>query len=162
MKQIYLLRHAQSDWKSSNQKDFDRPLTRKGIEEANKISCYCKSHSILVDKIFCSTAERTKQTFDICSDGLNYPIAEAVYTDELYFAGPGEIVKLIQSLSEFISSVLIIGHNPSMQMYIEAISENSHIKYSTCGLAEILVESSWKDLSLKKCKLKSFIQPGEL
>ncbi|MDB2482586.1 histidine phosphatase family protein, partial [Gammaproteobacteria bacterium] len=105
MKQIYLLRHAESDWKSSNQKDFDRPLARKGIEEANKISCYCKSHSILVDKIFCSTAERTKQTFDICSDGLNYPIAEAVYTDELYFAGPGEIVKLIQSLSESISSV---------------------------------------------------------
>jgi phosphohistidine phosphatase len=162
VKQIYLLRHAESDWKSSNQKDFDRPLARKGIEEANKISCYCKSHSILVDKIFCSTAERTKQTFDICSDGLNYPIAEAVYTDELYFAGPGEIVKLIQSLSESISSVLIIGHNPSMQMYIDAISENSHIKYSTCGLAEILVESSWKDLSLKKCKLKSFIQPGEL
>jgi len=147
VKQIYLLRHAQSDWKSSNQKDFDRPLARKGIEEANKISCYCKSHSILVDKIFCSTAERAKQAFDICSDGLNYPIAEAVYTDELYFAGPDEIVKLIQSLSESITSILIIGHNPSMQMYINAISENSR---------------SWKDLSLKKCKLKSFIQPGEL
>ena len=78
-----------------------------------------RSHSILVDKVFCSTAERTKQTFDICSDGLNYPIAEAVYTDELYFAGPDEIVKLIQSLSESISSILIIGHNPTMQMYIE-------------------------------------------
>ena len=162
MKQIYLLRHAQSEWKSFNQKDFDRPLARKGIEEANKISHYCKSHSILVDKILCSTAERTKQTFDICSDGLNHPITKAVYTDKLYFAGPDEIVKLIQSLSESIFSVFIIGHNPSMQMLIDAISNNHYIKYSTCGLAEILVESSWKDLSLKECKLKSFIQPEEL
>jgi len=48
-----------------------------------------------------------------------------------------------------------------MQMYIDAISENSHITYSTCGLAEILVESSWKDLSLKKCKLKSVCKPQE-
>ena len=162
MKQIYLLRHADSDWSNLNQHDFYRSLSKKGIQEASKLSNFFKNQTISVDKVFCSSSERTKQTFDICSDGLNYPIAEAVYTDELYFAGPGEIVKLIQSLSEFISSVLIIGHNPSMQMYIDAISENSHITYSTCGLAEILVESSWKDLSLKKCKLKSFIQPGEL
>lgn len=162
MKQIFLLRHAKSDWGSLSLQDFDRTLSIKGIEEANKISHYFKSHSVSVDKILCSSAERAKQTFDICSDGINHSIEDAFYKDELYFAGPKEIISLIKGLNECTSSVLIIGHNPSMQIIINTILDQQRIKYSTCALSEIIVESSWKDLSLKKCKLKSFIQPEEL
>ncbi len=45
---------------------------------------------------------------------------------------------------------------------INALSNSESINYPTCSLAEIIVESLWKDLSLKKCKLKSFTKPMEL
>ncbi len=162
MKQIYLLRHANSDWSSLNQQDFDRPLTKKGIEEASKLSNYFYNQSIIVDKVFCSSAERTKQTFDLCSDGLKYPISEAIYLDKLYLAKSDEIISLIKKLSNSTSSILIIGHNPAMLEIINALSDSESINYPTCSLAEIIVESLWKDLSLKECKLKSFTKPMEL
>lgn len=162
MKQIYLLRHANSDWSSLNQQDFDRPLTKKGIEEASKLSNYFYNQSILVDKVFCSSAERTKQTFDLCSDGLKYQISEAIYLDKLYLAKSDEIISLIKKLSNSTSSILIIGHNPAMLEIINALSDSESINYPTCSLAEIIVESLWKDLSLKECKLKSFTKPMEL
>ena len=77
MKQIYLLRHADSDWSNLNQHDFYRSLSKKGIQEASKLSNFFKNQTISVDKVFCSSSERTKQTFDMCSDGLGYPITNA-------------------------------------------------------------------------------------
>ena len=65
MKQIFLLRHAKSDWDSLNQQDFDRPLAKRGIEEADLLSKHIKEKHYLIDKVLCSSALRTKQTFDI-------------------------------------------------------------------------------------------------
>ena len=79
MKQIYLLRHADSDWSNLNQHDFYRSLSKKGIQEASKLSNFFKNQTISVDKVFCSSSERTKQTFDMCSDGLGYPITNATF-----------------------------------------------------------------------------------
>jgi len=49
-----------------------------------------------------------------------------------------------------------------MHLLLESLSDESIKKFPTCSLAEINIENTWKDLSLKKCKLKSFIKPKEL
>ena len=48
MKQIFLLRHAKSDWDNLNQQDFDRPLAKRGIEEADLLSKHIKGLIILI------------------------------------------------------------------------------------------------------------------
>ena len=73
------------------------------------LSNFFKNQTISVDKVFCSSSERTKQTFDMCSDGLGYSITNATYLDRLYLAGVDEIISLIKELSESTSSILIIG-----------------------------------------------------
>ena len=57
---------------------------------------------------------------------------------------------------------MIVGHNPTMHSLAESLTEETLKKFPTCSLAEITSETSWKDLPLKKCKLKSFIKPKEL
>jgi phosphohistidine phosphatase len=161
VKQIYLLRHADSDWSNLNQHDFYRSLSKKGIQEASKLSNFFKNQTISVDKVFCSSSERTKQTFDMCSDGLGYPITNATYLDRLYLAGAHEIISLIKELRESTSSILIIGHNPAMLDLVNIFSNSKINNYPSCSLSEIIVESLWKDLSLKKCKLKSVCKPQE-
>lgn len=162
MKQIFLLRHAKSDWSNLGQQDFERPLSKRGINNAAKISEYVRKNNYSVDKVYCSSSERTKQTFDLCSDGFNFPINQADYLDELYFGGISEVSRLIKSLKESISSVLLVGHNPTMHYLVEELTEQRLIKFPTCSLAEITTENLWKDVPLKKCTLKSFIKPKEL
>ena len=38
MKTLYLLRHAKSSWAAPEQKDYDRPLDERGLEEAPEMA----------------------------------------------------------------------------------------------------------------------------
>jgi len=114
MKQIFLLRHAKSDWNNLGEQDFDRSLAKRGIQDASTISNYVKKNNHLIEKVLCSSSKRTKQTFDYCSDGFNFPIENAEYLDDLYFGDTDKIIRLIQNINESISSILIVGHNPTM------------------------------------------------
>ena len=162
MKQIFLLRHAKSDWSALGHQDFERPLAERGVQDASLMSKYIKDQDYKIDKVLCSTARRTKETFDICADGFNFLIEDASYLDELYFGEANAIISLIESLDDSLASILIVGHNPTIHILTERITRNLIDKYPTCALAEISLENSWKDLSLKQCKLKSFIKPKEL
>jgi phosphohistidine phosphatase len=162
MKQIFLLRHAKSDWSTLGQQDFERPLVKRGINDALLISQYIQDKKHSVDAVFCSSAVRTKETFDLCAHSFNFSIEEATYLDELYFGSVDKAIKLIKGLNNNLSSVLLVGHNPAMHILLEEITGKTIDSFSTCALAQICIENSWKDLSLKNCELKSFIRPKEL
>ena len=162
MKQIFLLRHAKSDWSTLGQQDFERPLVKRGINDALLISQYIQDKKHSVDAVFCSSAVRTKETFDLCAHSFNFSIEKATYLDELYFGSVDKAIKLIKGLNNNLSSVLLVGHNPTMHILLEEITGKTIDSFSTCALAQIYIENSWKDLSLKNCELKSFIRPKEL
>lgn len=162
MKQIFLLRHAKSDWSTLGQQDFERPLAKRGINDALLISQYIQDKKHSVDAVFCSSAVRTKETFDLCAHSFNFSIEKATYLDELYFGSVDKAIKLIKGLNNNLSSVLLVGHNPTMHILLEEITGKTRDSFSTCALAQICIENSWKDLLLKNCELKSFIRPKEL
>ena len=162
MKQIFLLRHAKSDWSTLGQQDFERPLVKRGINDALLISQYIQDKKHSVDAVFCSSAIRTKETFDLCAHSFNFSIEKATYLDELYFVSVDKAIKLIKGQNNDLSSVLLVGHNPTMHILLEEITGKTIDSFSTCALAQICIENSWKDLSLKNCELKSFIRPKEL
>ena len=162
MKQIFLLRHAKSDWSTLGQQDFERPLVKRGINDALLISQYIQDKKHSVDAVFCSSAVRTKETFDLCAHSFNFSIEKATYLDELYFGSVDKAIKLIKGLNNNLSSVLLVGHNPTLHILLEEITGKTIDSFSTCALAQICIENSWKDLSLKNCELKSFIRPKEL
>ena len=84
MKEIYILRHAKSSWDNINLADFDRPLAKKGISDANKLCSFLKNHHFNTTKVICSNAKRAKETFDLTADGFKFRINDAIYTCLLY------------------------------------------------------------------------------
>ena len=46
MKNIYFLRHAKSSWDDFALKDFDRPLSTRGIQDADLMGNYFRSKKI--------------------------------------------------------------------------------------------------------------------
>ena len=85
MKEIFILRHAKSSWDNINLSDFERPLAKRGINDANTMCDYLSKNSFSVDKVLCSNATRTKETLDIISDCINFVISYDRYTFDLYF-----------------------------------------------------------------------------
>ena len=64
MKKLLIMRHAKSCWKDSDLSDHERPLKKRGKNDAKKMGKLLKSKKIIPDVIICSTAERAKETAD--------------------------------------------------------------------------------------------------
>ena len=65
MKTIFLLRHAKSSWDDVSLDDFDRPLSTRGIKSCKKIGKYLKKNKLIPDIVYCSSAIRAKQTWEL-------------------------------------------------------------------------------------------------
>lgn len=162
MKQVYILRHAKSSWDNKDLADFDRPLSNRGEKDAQKLCAFAEMNGIVIDKVMCSNAKRTKETFDLVADGFNFPIADAFYTEDLYFGDVNNIVSSLRKLDEKLKNILIVGHNPTLHMLVEILTEDSIEKFSTCNLAIINFKGEWKTLDFHKSSLKSLIRPKEI
>ena len=66
---LVLTRHAKSSWDSLHLTDHDRPLNRRGREDAKIVAKYLATYEYTYTTILCSTSKRTSETLEIF---LNY------------------------------------------------------------------------------------------
>ena len=72
------------------------------------------------------------------------------------------MLNLIELSNEEISSLMIIGHNPSMHNVFEQLSKQTISKFPTCGLASIAFQDSWKNIAKLVADEINFITPKSL
>ena len=112
--------------------------------------------------MFCSSAIRTKETFDLIADGFRFSIEDAIYSEDLYFGSVSNIINTLRKLDEKNKSILIIGHNPTLFYLVEELANERIQKFTTCNLAVLNFGDEWKRLSKFKCELKSLYRPKEI
>ena len=159
MKKIFFLRHAKSSWSDFSLKDFDRPLSTRGIQDAELMGNYFQTKKINLDVVISSPSKRTKETLD---HFFSNSIPKIEYDKSLYNAHLEDILEAIKVLFENVNTIMIVGHNPSMHEVTEFLSGSFLPKYPTCGLAALNFESEWKDVNAKSCELDFFKMPREL
>ncbi len=158
MKTLVLLRHAKSEDILLAASDFERHLKQKGKEDIQKVASYFKSLNIHPDYVFCSSANRTKETLaefnSICS--LR---SEIDYNDNLYHASASEILNEILKVISTHSIIFLVGHNFGISDLAEILSEDSCPELPTSGMV-ILQFPSIPEPSA--CKRIHFITPKML
>ena len=157
-KRIFLLRHAKSSWDDFSLKDFDRPLSTRGIQDADLMGNYFHSKKICLDRVISSPSKRTTET-------ANHFFLNDVDIDmlpELYHASLEQVISTIKETPEEYKSVLLIGHNPSMHESYEFLSGKLINKYPTCCLASLTYEGEWADIAQRSCDLDFVKKPREL
>ena len=85
MKTIFLLRHAKSSWDDVSLDDFDRPLSTRGINSCKNIGKYLKKNKLIPDIVYCSSAIRAKQTWELVNRIVEKK-KNVVYKSKLYMA----------------------------------------------------------------------------
>lgn len=139
---IYLLRHAHSAWARPGQRDFDRPLDERGIEDAQIVGAALAQRERLPQLVLCSTASRCRQTCDIVLSHLTNP-PRVEYVDALYSNDYRYYVELLSQ--QTVSPVMLIGHNPMMEDTTRFLSATARDRpgqrlqkgFPTAGLAMI-------------------------
>ena len=84
MKQLYLIRHAKSDWSNPDWTDFERPLNKRGLDNAPRMGEYLKIHNVLPNIIYSSDANRALSTARIIAEKIGYPVNDIVKQHSIY------------------------------------------------------------------------------
>ena len=169
MKQLYILRHAKSDYPAGTD-DHERPLNKRGEKACKLMGKYIQENNIAPQAILCSDATRTTQTAKniMRAAGIQNPIS---FSKTLYLATPGEILKEIAKVDDSIESVLIVAHNPGVEQLarlLTAAGDAESIarlkeKYPTAALACFSIDAtSWKEINPASGNLDKFITPKML
>lgn len=111
-KRLTLLRHAQAEHHATH--DVDRALTLDGRADARAIGQRLQESGITPQLVLCSTAIRARQTWELAANAYG-EVAEAIdtqYLDLLYGADLEEILDVLHGVSEEVSDVLVVGHEP--------------------------------------------------
>ena len=170
MKTLYLLRHAKSDWSQPGQEDHDRPLAPRGERAALLMGRYIAQNRTLPDTILCSSATRARQTLDLAAS--QWPETPPVEVDKaLYLAGAAGLKARLAKLPDAIDSVLLVGHNPDMQVLTQNLAKEGPrelidaavSKFPTAALAAIsLPIDHWRDIGGAAGTLFDFATPKRL
>ncbi|HWC39013.1 MAG TPA: histidine phosphatase family protein [Acidimicrobiales bacterium] len=170
MKRLYLLRHAKSSWDDASLADDDRPLAPRGIRALARMRKYLRKAKIRPDLVICSPARRTRQTLTEVEGALGRDV-EVRIEPQVYEGGAGALVDLVSRAPDSASSVMLIGHNPSLQDLAvslavegdEALRSRLAEKFPTGALAVIGVPlDTWRDLGEGRGTLEELVLPREL
>ncbi len=99
MKTLLILRHAKSSWKDDNLPDRERPLNKRGQEDAPKMGALLRKHDLLPDLVLSSPAQRARSTAELVIDESGYE-GKAEYREELYSFDAEPYLEALAGLAE--------------------------------------------------------------
>ena len=164
MKRLYLLRHAKSSWSDRSLADEERPLAPRGRKAAKRMAKELWRREIRPELVLCSFSRRTQETLELIASSLGDPANEV--EESLYEAGSDGLLARLSAVSDTVSSVLVIGHNPGLQdlaLRLAPGCERLAEKFPTAALAAFELDAeSWSELGQTKARLAAYVLPRKL
>jgi len=111
MKRLILLRHAKAERSAPSGRDFDRPLSPRGLDDAARVGRALAAAGLIPDVVLVSAALRTVQTWRQASATL--PDAKVQVRQDLYNSDP-EHLRAVAEAEREAHTVMVIAHNPGI------------------------------------------------
>lgn len=160
MKTLVLIRHSKSSWAYPELNDLERPLNKRGENDAPLMAEVLKSKNIQPDLIISSPALRALVTAQVFAKVLDYDIERIVVEKIIYESNSKIILDYICSFNNAINTAFIFGHNPDLTYLATYLSSSVFDNVPTTGIVCIDFEvSSWKEIYKQPGKLRFFEYP---
>lgn len=157
---LILIRHAKSSWNTPVQ-DHDRPLSKKGINDAHSVSDKLAENLPKTSIIWTSTAKRARETAVIFAQNFLIPLESLIQKPELYTFEPLELENIIKSCENAHSNLILFGHNDAITKFVNKFGDLSIENVPTSGVVEINFDTDeWNKIS--KGKVVQTIFPRDL
>jgi phosphohistidine phosphatase len=168
MPTLYLMRHAKSDWHSTSQTDFERPLNRRGDKDAIRMGLWLEAQNQPPQVLLSSPAQRARQTVQAVAGILGIKDHEVKFEPELYLASQSTLVNVLRVVADSTESILLVAHNPGMDELVEwlateppPLSDTGKLM-TTAAIAMFEFHDSWDNLKPGGATLQQLLRPREL
>jgi phosphohistidine phosphatase len=144
MKKLLLVRHAKAVHDNAF-KDFERPLTERGIKDAELMAERLLKEKIVPQKLITSSALRTLATADIFSQFLS--LSKPKEDNRIYEASRITLLDVINGFDDKHDFIGVVGHNPTIEDITRYLTKIP-VGFPTCGIALIeFAFDNWEMIS---------------
>jgi phosphohistidine phosphatase len=168
VRRLILLRHAKSDW--PDVADHDRPLAGRGRRDAPAVGRWLGRAGYVPDAVVCSTALRTRQTWDLASAALASAVPGASpqvrYEPRVYGATVLGLLMLVREFPDDKHTMLIVGHNPGMAELAVGLAvprtPGPPVGFPTAAIAVLGMPGPWASAGPGEARLLDFAVPADM
>lgn len=144
--------------------DIDRPLNGRGQAAARELGDFLASRGLEPEEVMCSTARRTRETWDGVASAVIETRPEITFVESLYHASPFMLLEVLKTASA--PTVMMIAHNPGIAEFAamlpaQPIYNPDFRKYPTC--ATLIVDfqiGDWNELQPGQGSVLEFFTPS--
>lgn len=162
-RRLILTRHAKSSWDDPLMEDRDRPLNERGRAAALELGDFLASRGLEPEEVLCSSAERTRETWDQVARAVIETRPDVSYVESLYHAAPEMMLQVLRTATA--PTVMMLGHNPGIaefahQLPARPIHDPDFRRYPTC--ATLIVDfqiDSWEEAAPGQGSVLDFFTP---
>ncbi|MFJ8623441.1 SixA phosphatase family protein [Kitasatospora sp. NPDC093550] len=165
-RRIVLVRHAKADHPDGVD-DHDRPLAERGRTDAPVLGRWLAGAGLTPDLALVSTSLRTRETWQLAAAEL--PTRPRTGFDErLYEASLGELLAILNEVSDDVQDLLVVGHNPTVHAAADALAGEAEgdtsarmnrSGFPTAAAAVLTFQGDWKDVEHGVGRLAAFWAP---
>jgi phosphohistidine phosphatase len=158
---LLVLRHAKAAGEPGVN-DLQRPLTAAGRRNAGAAGRWLLAQGIIPDRVLCSPAQRTRQTWARLSAELGTKADHGTVTfdQRVYDAGAQALLYLVAEQPDEAGVVLTVGHNPASHQLAAELTGRRDIRFPPAALAVIKLTGSWADTAPGDGELAALWTPG--
>ena len=167
-RELLILRHAKSDWKSDAASDFDRPLAKRGKKDAPRIGAWLYREGLMPDAVVSSPAERARETTLKVCKSLDFNKKAIAWDDAIYESELADLLAVLARCPADAATVLLIGHNPGLEELVRHLTGGDHDEPSdgkllpTGAVARLEMPNDWSSLDAGCAVLLSITRPKQL
>ena len=163
IKKLLLVRHASSDYAALGVKDIDRVLNDRGIQQAHAMATYLKQKGIFPQLLLTSPAARTRKTALFFVDSFGIGENKIQMVDEMYEAEPETLLDIIRNAPNTVDTLMLVGHNPSIELIASYLTKDDIEKVPTCGVVDLMFElGDWSEIGKGDGELIGLDSPEKL
>ncbi|MDO5620727.1 MAG: histidine phosphatase family protein [Paracoccus sp. (in: a-proteobacteria)] len=118
-RRLILTRHAKSAWDDPAQPDEARPLNARGRRAARELGDWLASRGYDPEEVLCSTATRTRQTWELAAQAAFETRPLLRFEPSLYHATPEAMRNVLRSAEA--QTVMMVGHNPGIAEFAASL-----------------------------------------
>ena len=122
MLRLILMRHAKSSWRDESLSDHERPLNKRGREDAPRVAARIKKLGWTPQLIFSSDSQRTKETLELMRPEFDSS-PEVKFTRDLYLADIEAVREFCRDLPKTTETIMMLGHNPGWEEAVPWLSK---------------------------------------
>jgi len=154
---LFLLRHAETEFVTGTGGDISRVLTIKGQTQVSRLGILLKRNQIHFDLVLSSNAKRAQQTTEILTHVV---MAKKIhFLRELYEADPRIMLEIINKVGEEVANLLVVGHNPTISTLVAHLTGEDFISLQPGMVAKIEIHTgNWEGVGRETGTLLEILQ----